>query len=140
MGKSDYASSATSHSDDQPGGPVPLDPPRTPAGNFTFHTSFLFFYRFGRTVLTFPFIQIAGIFQRDLRDATPCLIQSQSTLMNNQRSYISPEQFEANLVQDLAWITRQLATKKLHKELFDSYQLAGIKCERLLLSKSSPSL
>lgn len=72
---------------------------------------------------------------RDLREGTPVLTQSQREVMENQRSIISPATFETNLVQDLAWITRQLARKQLPKDLFDSYQIAGNKAERLLWSE-----
>jgi hypothetical protein len=137
MGKSDYASSSvSSHSDDFEGGPVALEPPKTPTGMFTllYFISPSPFRLFSFKCTEIPF-QTARIIQPEMRGPTPCLIQTQSALMNNERSYISLGQFETNLLQDLAWLTRQLATKKLPKELFDAYQLAGNKCERILFSK-----
>jgi hypothetical protein len=55
--------------------------------------------------------------------------------MNNEMTWIEQAEFEANLVQELAWLTAQLGEKRHVKELFEAYQLAGNKCERMLFSK-----
>jgi hypothetical protein len=56
--------------------------------------------------------------------------------MNNETTWINQADFEANLIQEREWLTAQLAKKSHVKELFEAYQVAGNKCERLLFSES----